>query len=98
MDRLTQIPGAPLAGGFRGDPFWDPVPFDWTLMLILVAICLLLTLAVVVWLVMQPEEPEHSTKHLVDDAVQRDHDRARTIHQRMNAESGRADAAQPDPR
>lgn len=83
-------------GGFEGDPFWDPIPFSWPLLLILVAICLLLTIAFVVWLVVQPEEPERDSKPLVDAATRRDRQRAHRIRRRLDADSGRADTSEPE--
>ena len=87
------VAGAP---SFQGDSFWDPVAFSWPLMLILAAICTLLTLAFVVWLVLQPDEPEHDTRPLVDKATRRDRTTATTIHRRLDADTGRADTAEPE--
>lgn len=81
---------------FEGDPFWDPVAFSWPLLLILAAICLLLTIGFVVWLVIQPEEPERDTTPLVDRATRADRERAARIHRRLDADTGRADAAEPE--
>ena len=91
---VSNVAGSVLA--FGGDPFWDPIPFSWPLLLILVAICLLLTLGFVVWLVVQPEEPDISTKPLVDKAVRKDRENAMTIRRRLDADSGRADPADPE--
>lgn len=91
---MSIVAGSVIA--FGGDPFWDPVPFSWPLLLILLALCLLLTIGFVVWLVVQPEEPEHSTKPLVDRAVQHDRESAVTIRRRLDADSGRADPADPE--
>ena len=91
---VTIIAGSVVA--FGGDPFWDPVPFSWPLLLILVAICLLLTLGFIVWLVVQPDEPENSTKPLVDKAVRHDRESAVTVRRRLDADSGRADPADPE--
>ncbi|MGP9538209.1 hypothetical protein ACT3SP_09355 [Brachybacterium sp. AOP43-C2-M15] len=85
-----------LVGIFQGDPLWDPVPFSWSLLLILVAICLLLTIAFVVWLVVQPEDPETDTEPLVDKAVRQDRETATTIRRRLDADAGRADTSEPD--
>lgn len=81
---------------FEGDPFWDPVAFSWPLLAILAAICLLLTIGFVVWLVVQPEEPELDTTPLVDKAIREDRETATTIRRRLDADTGRADAAEPD--
>ena len=59
---------AGTASLFEGDPFWDPVSFSWPLMLILLALCLLLTIVFLVWMALQPEEPEDDTTALVDKA------------------------------
>ncbi|ATG56055.1 hypothetical protein CFK41_15655 [Brachybacterium ginsengisoli] len=79
-----------------GATFWDPVPFSWPILLILAAICLLLTLAFVVWTVLQPEEPAVDTTALVDDAVRKDRERAATIRRRLDADTGRADTSEPE--
>jgi hypothetical protein len=84
------------ASPFVGDPFWDPVAFSWPLLLILAAICLLLTIGFVVWLVIQPEEPERDTAPLVDRATRADRERAARIRRRLDADTGRADAAEPE--
>lgn len=84
------------AGTFEGDPFWDPVAFSWPVMLILGAICLLLTIAFMVWTVLQAEEPDLDTTPLVDKAVREDRDSATTIRRRLDADTGRADAAEPE--
>lgn len=84
------------ASPFQGDSFWDPVAFSWPLMLILAAICILLTLAFVVWLVLQPDEPDLDTKPLVDKATRRDRTTATTIHRRLDADTGRADTTEPE--
>lgn len=83
-------------GGFKNDPFWDPVEPSWPLFGILLAGTALLTIAFVVWLVIQPEEPEKDTAELVDQAVARDIDRARTVSRRQDADTGRADTAEPE--
>ena len=79
-----------------GDPFWDPVPFSWSLLLILTAICLLLTIGFVVWMVLQPEEPEVDTKPLVDKATRQDRETAVTIRRRLDADTGRSDPSEPE--
>lgn len=85
-------PHAAPAGG----SFWDPVAASWPLMALLGAICLVLTIGFVVWLVLQPEEPEMDTKPLVDKAVGKDRDRAALIRRRLDADSGRADVSDPE--
>lgn len=84
------------AAPFQGDSLWDPIAFSWPLLLILAAICILLTLAFVVWLVLQPEEPDFDTKPLVDRATHRDRTTAVTIHRRLDADTGRADTTEPE--
>lgn len=84
------------ASPWAAGTFWDPVPFSWTILLILGAICLLLTIAFVVWTVLQPEEPEVDTTALVDRATGRDRERAATIRRRLDADAGRADTAEPE--
>jgi hypothetical protein len=65
-------------------------------MALLGAICLVLTIAFVVWLVLQPEKPAKDTTELVDRAVDRDRGRAALIRRRLDADSGRADVADPE--
>lgn len=86
------VTGAPL----EGDPFWDPIAFSWPLLGILLALGAVLTIGFVVWMVLQPEEPEHDTTDLVDKATEHDRDRARAIRRRLDADSGRADTSEPD--
>ncbi len=76
--------------------FWDPVAFSWPLMGLLLAITAVLTIAVVVWTALQPEEPTLDTTPLVDRATRRDRSRAATIRRRLDADTGRADAAEPE--
>lgn len=80
----------------QGDPFWDPVAFSWPLLGIFLAIALVLTIGFVVWLVLQPDEPDHDTTDLVDKATEHDRDRARTVGRRLDADSGRADVSEPE--
>lgn len=80
----------------QGGSFWEPVPFSMPLLLILAAFCLLLTIAFVVWLVIQPEKPEFDTAELVDKATRQDRERAALIQRRLDADSGRADASEPE--
>ena len=87
---------AGTASLFEGDPFWDPVSFSWPLMLILLALCLLLTIVFLVWMALQPEEPEDYTTALVDKATRQDRDSAATIRRRLDADAGRADSAEPE--
>lgn len=84
------------AATFAGSSFWDPVPFSWPVMLILSAICLLLTIAFVVWTVLQPEKPAHDTTALIDKATREDREAAATIRRRLDADAGRADTAEPE--
>lgn len=102
-DGLQSTKGGPviapellIAAPLGDDSFWDPVKANWSLFGILLAGTAVLTIAFVVWLVIQPEEPDHDTKELVDRAVDRDHDRARTISRRMDADAGRADTSEPE--
>lgn len=81
---------------FQGDPIWDPVAWSWPVIGILLAVLAVLTIGVVVWTVLQPEEPDHDTDELVDKAVRRDRERARTIQRRLDADSGRADTSEPE--
>lgn len=76
--------------------FWDPVAFSWPLLGILLGGTVVLTIAFLVWVVLQPEEPDLDTKPLVDKAVQRDLERAHIIARRLDADSGRADASEPE--
>ncbi|WP_062946522.1 MULTISPECIES: hypothetical protein [Brachybacterium] len=85
-----------LAAPSQGDSFWDPVTATWPLMALLGAGCLLLTIVFVVWLVLQPDEPEQDTTPLVDKAVDRDRGRAALIRRRLDADSGRADVSDPE--
>lgn len=80
----------------QGDSFWDPIAFSWPLFGIFLAITLVLTIGFVVWLVLQPDEPDHDTTDLVDKATEDDRDRARAIGRRLDADSGRADASEPE--
>ena len=96
-DRTAHPRGGPVQLlAFVGDPFWDPVPFSWPLLLILGAVFLLLTIGAVVWLVLQPEEPDLDTGPLVDKATRQDRDSAATIRRRLDAETGRADPTEPE--
>ncbi|MFC7376115.1 hypothetical protein ACFQS2_02300 [Brachybacterium sp. GCM10030267] len=85
-----------LAAPLEDDPIWDPVAFSWPLIGILLAITVLLTIGFVVWTVLQPDEPDHDTSGLVDKATRRDREQARTIHRRLDADSGRADTSEPE--
>jgi len=78
------------------DEFWDPIEATWPLMGIFLVVGLVLTIGFVVWLVLQPEEPDHDTTDLVDKAVDRDRERARSISRRQDADSGRADTSEPE--
>ncbi|WP_304502135.1 hypothetical protein [Brachybacterium sp. FME24] len=84
-----------VAAPLEGDPFWDPISFSWPLLGILLAITVLLTIGFVVWLVLQPEEPDHDTKDLVDKATRHDRERAQAIRRRLDADSGRDDTSGP---
>ena len=85
-----------LAAPFEGDSFWDPVAASWPLMALLGAIVLVLTIGFVVWLVLQPEEPDMDTEHLVDEAVRADRDEAALIRRRLDADAGRTDVSDPE--
>ena len=85
-----------VAAPLRSATFWDPVAFSWPLMGFLLAITAMLTIGFVVWMVLQPEEPEHDTKDLVDRATRRDRESAHMIRRRLDADSGRADTSEPD--
>lgn len=81
---------------FEDSGFWDPVAFSWPLMGILLALTAVLTLAVVVWTVLQSDEPDVDTTPLVDRATTRDRARAATIRRRLDADVGRADTSEPE--
>lgn len=89
---VAMVAAAPM----QGDPFWDPIAFSWPLFGIFLAIALVLTIGFAVWMVLQPEEPRHDTTELVDKATAHDRDRARTIGRRLDADSGRTDASEPE--
>ena len=76
--------------------FWDPVRFSWPLMGILLIGTVLLTIGFTVWMVLQPEEPEHDTTDLVKKATERDRAAARTVNRRQDADAGRADTSEPE--
>lgn len=86
------------AAPFEDSPFWNPdLPGSfWSVFGILLAGTAVLTIAFVVWMVIQPDEPEHDTTELVDKAVDRERDRARTISRRLDADAGRADTSEPE--
>ena len=94
MDALL-LAAPPHAAPAEGS-FWDPVAATWPLMALLGAGCLLLTIGFVVWLVLQPDEPEQDTTPLVDKAVDRDLGRAALIRRRLDADSGRAGVSDPE--
>ncbi|MCT1430372.1 hypothetical protein M3G50_06340 [Brachybacterium muris] len=83
---------------FEDSPFWNPdLPGSfWSVFGILLAGTAVLTIAFVVWMVIQPDEPEHDTTELVDRAVGRERDRARIISRRLDADAGRADTSEPE--
>lgn len=85
-----------LAAPLEGDSFWDPVAASWPLMALLGAIVLVLTIGFVVWLVLQPEEPDMDTEHLVDEAIRADRDEAALIRRRLDADAGRTDVSDPE--
>lgn len=87
---------AAAAPSLASDPYWGPVTFSWPVLLILLAICLLLTIGFVVWTVLQPDEPDLDTTELVDKATRQDREKAATIRRRLDADTGRADAAEPE--
>lgn len=86
------------AAPFEDSPFWNPdLPGSfWSVFGILLAGTAVLTIAFVVWMVIQLDEPEHDTTELVDKAVDRERDRARTISRRLDADAGRADTSEPE--
>lgn len=86
------------AAPFEDSPFWNPdLPGSfWSVFGILLAGTAVLTIAFVVWMVIQPDEPEHDTTELVDRAVDRDRARTRTISRRLDADTGRADTSEPE--
>lgn len=94
MDAL--LLAAPPHAAPAGGSLWDPVAATWPLMALLGAGCLLLTIGFVVWLVLQPDEPEQDTTPLVDKAVDHDRGRAALIRRRLDADSGRADVSDPE--
>jgi len=83
-------------GVFQGDSFWDPVPFSWPLMLIMLAVCLLLTIAFLVWTAVQSDKPDTDPGPLLDRATARDRKKARTVQRRLDADAGRADTSEPE--
>lgn len=87
---------AGAAPSVAGDPFWDPIAFSWPVLMILSGICLLLTIGFVVWTVLQPEDPELDTTALVDKSTRQDRETAATIRRRLDADTGRADPAEPE--
>ena len=64
MIAATLLAAAP----FEDSPFWNPdLPGSfWSVFGILLAGTAVLTIAFVVWMVIQPDEPEHDTTELVD--------------------------------
>ena len=99
--RRTDAEGADMFASpvlVEGDPFWDPVAWSWPAIGILLAGTVLATIVFVVWLVLQPEEPDQDTEDLVDKAVRSDRERARAIQRRLDADAGRDDTSEPDPR
>ena len=50
-------------GVLQGAPFWDPVPFSWPLMLLMLAACLLLTIGFLVWTALQSDAPDPRGSH-----------------------------------
>src|SRR5699024_12329725 len=86
---------AAAAPSLASDPFWGPVAFSWPVLLILLAICLLLTIGFVVWTVLQPDEPDLDTTELVDQATRQDREKAAASRRRLAADTGRGAAAAP---
>lgn len=84
------------AAPFEGSSFWDPVGFSWTILLILAALCVVLTIGFLVWTALQPEEPEFDTTEMVDRAIRHDRETATTIRRRLDADTGRADTSEPE--
>lgn len=76
--------------------FWNPIEPSWELWLLLIIVLVLLTAGSTVWWLLTPDEPEMDTKELVDKAVARDRERARTISRRQDADTGRADTSEPE--
>lgn len=76
--------------------FWATFESSWPLLAVLLGGTALLTIAFMVWTALQPDQPEFDTKPLVDKAVERDLERARTITRRLDADSGRADTSEPE--
>ncbi|MGY5765743.1 hypothetical protein ACXET9_11130 [Brachybacterium sp. DNPG3] len=79
------------AGGF-----WDPVPFSWPLLGIMIAALLVLTVGFVLWTALQSDEPATAQEELVDRAVARDQEAARLARRRFEADAGRTDAHHPE--
>src|SRR5699024_12293902 len=69
----------------EGDPFWDLVAWSWPAIGILLAGPVLATIVFVVWLVLQPAEPDQGTEDLVAKAVPGDRERARAIQRQLAA-------------
>lgn len=76
--------------------FWEPVEFSWTILVILVAVCAVLTIGFMVWTALQRDEPDFDTTAEVDRAVRRDLDAAATLRRRLDADTGRADTSEPE--
>lgn len=78
---------------------WDPVPFSWPLLGILLVGTLVLTLGFVIWTALQREDPEglsERSTQLVDKAVRSDQERAALVRRRLDADAGRADSSEPE--
>lgn len=81
----------------KDDPFWDPVHYDGWLLVIGVVGIILATIGILVWYWLQPEEPDRRDRpDLVQKAVQRDQERAAHLRRRLDADTGRADANEPE--
>lgn len=84
-----------LAAPFQNDSFWDPVAFSWPMLGILLALTAALTIGFLAWAVLQPGEPDHDTRELVDRATRRDRGQADDVRHRLDAEAGRTDPSAP---
>ena len=74
----------------------DPPPWSWVTFGVLCLITVVLTVGFLLWMMLQPEEPEFDTTELVEKITRHDQERAATIRRRLDADTGRADAAEPE--
>ncbi len=72
------------------DGFWDPVPFSWPVMGILLAGIAVLTVGFLIWLMLQPDEPDMSSSAEIKRATRRDREAAAQIMTSLSSEAGRS--------